>query len=109
MKLSFSTRGWHNNTFEEFCDIASDLKFEGVELHNINNRMFTTTATDYEAVAALLDMIDEPSFLSLYTGADATEEESAKIEALLRERYCDAEIVVAKGGQPLYDYVISAE
>ena len=27
MKLSFSTRGWHENTFNEFCDIAKDLKF----------------------------------------------------------------------------------
>ncbi len=41
MKLSFSTKGWHDNTFEEFCDIATDLKFQGIELHNINNRLFT--------------------------------------------------------------------
>ena len=29
MKLSFSTKGWHNNTFEEFCeksDFAQDIK-----------------------------------------------------------------------------------
>ena len=82
---------------------------DGQVLGLVNGKVKVTTATDYEAVAALLDMIDEPSFLSLYTGADANEAETAKIEALLRERYCDAEIVVAKGGQPLYDYVISAE
>ena len=82
---------------------------DGQVLGLVNGKVKVTTATDYEAVAALLDMIDEPAFLSLYTGADANEEETAKIEALLRERYCDAEIVVAKGGQPLYDYVISAE
>ena len=41
MKLSFSTKGWHNNTFDEFCDIAKDLKFRGIELHNIHNRLFT--------------------------------------------------------------------
>ena len=41
MKLSFSTKGWHNNTFDEFCDIAKDLKFKGIELHNIHNRLFT--------------------------------------------------------------------
>ncbi len=40
MKLSFSTKGWHDNSFEEFCDIAYDLKFDGVELHNIENRLF---------------------------------------------------------------------
>ncbi len=41
MKLSFSTKGWHNSSFDEFCDIAVDLKFQGIELHNINNRLFT--------------------------------------------------------------------
>ena len=41
MKLSFSTKGWHNNTFEEFCDIAEDLGFEGIELHNIHSKDFS--------------------------------------------------------------------
>ena len=41
MKLSFSTKGWHGRSFEEFCDVAEDLKFEGIELHNIYNAMFT--------------------------------------------------------------------
>ena len=41
MKLSFSTKGWHNSTFDDFCDIATELKFQGIELHNIHNRLFT--------------------------------------------------------------------
>ncbi len=41
MKLSFSTKGWHNSTFDDFCDIANDLKFQGIELHNIHNKLFT--------------------------------------------------------------------
>lgn len=41
MKLSFSTRGWHENTFDEFCDVAVDLKFDGIELHNVYNKLFT--------------------------------------------------------------------
>ena len=41
MKFSFSTKGWHNVSFDEFCSIAQDLKFEGIELHNIHGRMFT--------------------------------------------------------------------
>ena len=56
MKLSFSTRGWHENTFEEFCDIAVDLSFGGIELHNINNRLFTDrdgAFHDYAAAATL--------------------------------------------------------
>ena len=40
MKLSFSTKGWHGRTFDDFCDIADDLKFQGIELHNIHNELF---------------------------------------------------------------------
>ena len=56
MKLSFSTKGWHNSSFEDFCAIAKDLKFEGIELHNIHNRLFTDkdgAFHDYTAAATL--------------------------------------------------------
>ncbi|MBE6750850.1 MAG: AMP-dependent synthetase [Ruminococcaceae bacterium] len=56
MKLSFSTKGWHNSTFEEFCKIAKDLKFKGIELHNIHNRLFTDkdgAFHDYAAAATV--------------------------------------------------------
>ncbi len=54
MKLSFSTKGWHNSTFDEFCDIAENLDFGGIELHNVNNRLFTDkdgAFHDYKAAA----------------------------------------------------------
>ena len=41
MKLSFSTKGWHGHSFDDFCRIAKDMKFEGIELHNIHNPLFT--------------------------------------------------------------------
>ncbi len=41
MKLSFSTKGGHEPTFEQFCEAAEDLHFQGIELHNIYNRLFT--------------------------------------------------------------------
>ncbi len=54
MKLSFSTKGWHNSTFDEFCDTAVRLEFGGIELHNVNNRLFTDkdgAFQDYKAAA----------------------------------------------------------
>ena len=54
MKLSFSTKGWHSSSFDEFCDIAVDLGFGGIELHNVNNRLFTDkdgAFHDYTAAA----------------------------------------------------------
>ncbi len=41
MKLAFSTKGWHAATFEDFCQVAGELHFQGIELHNIYNRLFT--------------------------------------------------------------------
>ena len=41
MKLCFSTKGWHGRSFEELCRVAADLKFQGIELHNIHNPLFT--------------------------------------------------------------------
>ncbi len=35
MKLSFSTKGWHNKSFDEFCVLAKDMRFKGIELHNV--------------------------------------------------------------------------
>ena len=56
MKLSFSTKGWHNSNFEDFCSTAKELKFEGIELHNIHNRLFTDkdgAFHDYTAAATV--------------------------------------------------------
>ena len=88
MKLSFSTKGWHNTTFEEFCATAEDLKFEGIELHNINNRLFTDrdgAFHDYSAASTLrllfekkltIPCIDTICDISIEGGAEAAEAET---------------------------------
>lgn len=40
MKLCFSTKGWYDLSFESFCDKAEELGYEGIELHNVNNKLF---------------------------------------------------------------------
>ena len=62
MKFSFSTKGWHNISFEEFCNIAKDLKFEGIELHNIYNPLFTDkdgAFHDYTAAATVRKLYEK--------------------------------------------------
>ena len=62
MKFSFSTKGWHNISFDEFCDIATDLKFEGIELHNIYNPLFTDkngAFHDYAAAATVRKLYEK--------------------------------------------------
>ncbi len=36
MNLSFSTNRWENISLEDFIDIAVEYKFQGIEIHNIN-------------------------------------------------------------------------
>ncbi len=35
MKLSFSTRGWSDLTFEQFMDIAGEMDFSGIEVYKL--------------------------------------------------------------------------
>ena len=35
MRLAFSTKGWHDATWEDFLTAAQDLGFEGIEIHNL--------------------------------------------------------------------------
>ncbi|MBR7133821.1 MAG: AMP-binding protein [Clostridia bacterium] len=86
MKLSFSTKGWHNHSFEEFCEIAKDLKFQGIELHNINNRLFKDpngAFHDYATAATVRRLyelkLSIPCIDTLCNPADAeTNEQSLK-------------------------------
>ena len=36
MKLSFSTRGWKNTSWQEQLKDAADLHFQGIEFYNIH-------------------------------------------------------------------------
>ncbi len=52
MKFSFSTKGWHGRSFEEFCEIAEEMGFSGIELHNIHNSLFTDKNGAFHGYAA---------------------------------------------------------
>ncbi len=52
MKFSFSTKGWHGRSFEEFCEIAEEMCFSGIELHNIHNPLFTDKNGAFHGYAA---------------------------------------------------------
>jgi dihydroxyacetone kinase-like predicted kinase len=83
---------------------------DGQVLGLVNGKVKVATATDFEAVEKLLAfLVNEPEFLSVYCGADADPAQTEKIKALFAEKYPAAELIEAFGGQPLYDYVISAE
>ncbi|MBR2406943.1 MAG: AMP-binding protein [Clostridia bacterium] len=91
MKFSFSTKGWHNSTFEEFCDIAQELGFEGIELHNIHNRLFTAkdgAFHDYTAAATLRRLYEKKLQLPCIDAIGDIADPSAAAECAAEIRQC---------------------
>lgn len=87
MKLSFSTKGWHGKNFAELCSLAKDLRFSGIELHNVRNELFTTSDSafrDYSTVATLRDLyelkLSIPCIDSICDPADPAQNQSAMDE-----------------------------
>ncbi len=91
MKLSFSTKGWHENSFDEFCDVACDLSFDGIELHNINNRLFTEkdgAFYDYAAAATVRRLYEKNLKIPCIDVIADIADESAFDEAVSETEKC---------------------
>ncbi len=64
-------------------------------------------ATVMELFAHLID--EDSAVVSIYYGADISEEAAEAIGAKVEENYPDVEVEVHYGGQPIYYYVVSVE
>ncbi len=64
-------------------------------------------AVTKETVGLMLD--EDSELISVYYGADVTEEDAQALGAELGEQYPDCEVEVYSGGQPIYYYVVSVE
>ena len=60
-----------------------------------------------EMVAAMVD--EDSEVISIYYGAETSEEAANKLAEELEETYPDCEVEVNMGGQPIYYYIISGE
>jgi DAK2 domain fusion protein YloV len=80
-----------------------------IGLHN-NNLVLTGKDRD-EVAWQLLDWMgaDERELLTIYWGNGVTQEEASAFHARVQGQYENAEVELVEGGQPLYDYIISAE
>ncbi len=70
-----------------------------------------TAATIQMISMKMIDaMVDEDSaIVSIYYGADETEEHAQEIGKMIEEKYPDVEVEINCGGQPIYYFVISVE
>ena len=56
MKLSFSTKGWHDISFSDLCAIANDVRYEGIEPHNIRGTFFSEPGSAFGAHTATVTL-----------------------------------------------------
>jgi uncharacterized protein len=65
------------------------------------------TETTLNLIKGLAD--EDSELISLYYGADITEETAESLADLIREEYPDIDVEVHFGGQPIYYYILSVE
>nr|WP_207725185.1 DAK2 domain-containing protein [Anaerocolumna cellulosilytica] len=63
--------------------------------------------TAFQLIDSLVD--DDSELISLYYGAEITEEAAGELADLITEKYPDVDVEVHFGGQPIYYYVLSVE
>ncbi len=64
-----------------------------------------------QVIADMMDeMVDDDSeIITIYSGAEVSDEDAASVEKMIAEKYPECEVELHEGGQPIYYYVISVE
>jgi dihydroxyacetone kinase-like predicted kinase len=78
----------------------------------IGDKTILSVGQDLKSVTLEMtdEMIDDDSaIVSIYYGADSSEEDAEEIASVIQEKYPDLEVEINNGGQPIYYYVISVE
>ena len=96
---------------------ARDSDFDGFEIHAgdylglCDGALVGTTRDISELLNAMADKTaaEGKEFVNIFYGADIREDDAAQALSLFQSRMPDAEINLVSGGQPIYDYLISAE
>ena len=92
-----------------------DANIDGIAVRNgqsmglVGGKIKSVGADNSECIEKLLPYMENASYITIFYGEDAPEYEADKICNMITEAVGDAEVVLARGGQPLYDYIISVE
>ena len=104
-----------NVTTLSLTHAVRDAEIDGISIKDgevlglFNGKVKLAAENCKDAVKALLPALENPAFLTIYTGEEAKADEIAAIEEMLRAALPSAEVVTLSGGQPLYPFVIAAE
>ena len=91
MKLAFSTKGWHGYRWDEFCRMALDYGYAGIELHNIRSGMLSGEngpAGKNSARATAKGLFEEKLSLPCICSLCDLADEAAEEENLSEIRFC---------------------
>ncbi len=95
-----------------------DANLSGVEIKGgeyigfIGKQMLVSTPTVADTVCALADRMledGEKFMLTVFVGADATQDDCAALESHIAEKHPDIELYLAEGGQEVYEFILVAE
>ena len=91
-----------------------DTSIEGIKISSgqtlalVEGKITCSADNEETCLAAIGDAFSDASYVTVFTGENVTDERAARATAILREKI-SAEIVTIPGGQPIYDYIVSAE
>ncbi|MBR2019739.1 MAG: DAK2 domain-containing protein [Clostridia bacterium] len=93
-----------------------DTTIDGIEIANgqtlalLDGKILTSSDSAKDCIRAIGEAFADASFITMFYGASISDERAEKTLALLREKVGEEpEIAMINGGQPIYDYIISAE
>lgn len=92
--------------------IVNDITIEVNDYLGILDNQIVASGKDlHDTILAAIDqaMDDASEMVTIYYGADITEDEALALQDEIQEMYPDVEIEVYEGKQPIYYYVISVE
>lgn len=92
--------------------MIDDVEIREGNMMAIGDKGILNVGEDTNAVAleALEKMVDDSTeLISIYYGADTSEEDAQTLQGQASERFPSCEVELQSGGQPVYYYILSAE
>jgi hypothetical protein len=92
--------------------VIDDKDIKENDIMGIGDKKILAVGQDIaQTTLSLIDQLvdDESEFISVYYGADVTEEEAGALIEQIEETYPDIEVALEVGKQPIYYYIISVE
>lgn len=101
----------------EITRAVRDAKVEGIDVKEgqiiglLNNKLVTTGPDREEVAWDLLEKMGAHAreLITIYWGGDVDQPGAEQFQSRVQEHFSNAEIELVHGGQPFYDYIISAE